>query len=253
MTGRRIAITGLGCVSALGATRDATWRGLIDGRCGIDRVTVFDPTGYRSERAAELADYDAAAHFTPLERRRWSRSDQIAVLASAEALEDAGLDDAAVDPDRVGVMLGAGTSDLEAQRGVLRRGPRARTRAGAADEHLQLLLQHARGRRRRALRLRGPSAMRRRGLLVEHDRHWTWRGGHSSGGDRRRDRGASDVLCRLTFSGFNALRLVDPSPCRPFCRSARRHEHRRGGGDARARGSRARARRGATSTRKSRG
>src|SRR5262249_61346769 len=31
--------------------------------------------------------------------------------------------------------------------------------------------------------------------------------------------GASDVLCRLTFSGFNALRLVDPEPCRPFCRT----------------------------------
>ena len=53
-----------------------------------------------------------------LEQRRWSRCDQIAVLAAAEALDDAGVDSGSLDPERVGVMLGAGTSDLLSQRGL---------------------------------------------------------------------------------------------------------------------------------------
>jgi 3-oxoacyl-[acyl-carrier-protein] synthase II len=213
---RRIAITGLGCVSALGATRDATWRGLIDGRCGIDRVTVFDPTGYRSEKAAELADYDAAARFTPLERRRWSRSDQIAVLASAEALEDAGLDEAAVDPDRVGVMLGAGTSDLkrnEEYLGEVRERGLARARPTNIFNFFSSTPVDVVGER---FGFAGP-----RQCVVAACSSSTIAIGHGAEAIRQGEIdaavvGGADVLCRLTFSGFNALRLVDPDTCRPF-------------------------------------
>jgi 3-oxoacyl-[acyl-carrier-protein] synthase II len=216
VNGRRIAITGLGCVSALGATRDATWQGLVDGRCGIDRVTLFDPTGYRSERAAQLVDFDAAAHFTPLEQRRWSRSDQIAVLAAAEALEDAGLDEHAVDPDRVGVMLGAGTSDLkrnEEYLGDVRVRGLARARPTNIFNFFSSTPVDVVGAR---FGFNGP-----RQCVVAACSSSTIAIGH--GAELIREGqidaavvGGADVLCRLTFSGFNALRLVDPDTCRPF-------------------------------------
>ena len=57
MTKHRVALTGIGLMSALGATREAVWSGLVEGRCGIANVTLFDPTGYRSQQAAEVGPY----------------------------------------------------------------------------------------------------------------------------------------------------------------------------------------------------
>ena len=108
----RVAITGVGLVTALGTTREESWRRMLEGECGIRPTTVFDTEGYRSRVAAEVdmeaLDGDAA----PLDRRRRSRSDRIGLHAAAEALTDAGLFDGAVDRSRVGVFLGAGTADL---------------------------------------------------------------------------------------------------------------------------------------------
>ena len=71
-----------GLVTSLGATRDASWQAMLDGRCGIGPVTVFDPEGFRSTIAAEV-DLDAVtSSLTPLQRRRWSRADQIGVVAA---------------------------------------------------------------------------------------------------------------------------------------------------------------------------
>src|SRR3954452_20153553 len=97
MSRRRVAITGIGIVSALGVTRETTWEGLVAGACGIGPVTVFDTEGYRSRIAAEVSTGDVAVRLAPLERRRWSRGDQFGVIAAAEALEDAGLIDDGID------------------------------------------------------------------------------------------------------------------------------------------------------------
>ena len=55
MTGRRVAITGIGIVSALGLTREDTWARMLEGACGIGPVSAFDATGYRSQIAGEVA------------------------------------------------------------------------------------------------------------------------------------------------------------------------------------------------------
>ena len=55
MSGRRVAVTGIGLMSALGTTREAVWDGLVNGRCRIADVTLFDTTGYRSTKAADSA------------------------------------------------------------------------------------------------------------------------------------------------------------------------------------------------------
>src|SRR5207247_11154758 len=108
----RIALTGIGLVRGLGATREESWARMLAGECGIRAASVLDTSGYRSRVAAEvdMAAIDAAS--TPRERRRRSRSDRIGVHAAAEAVADAGLLDSPVDRARVGVFLGAGTADL---------------------------------------------------------------------------------------------------------------------------------------------
>ncbi len=111
MADRRVVITGIGLVSSLGTGREAVWDAVVAGTCGIRKPIHFDSTGYRSELAAEIADYGADTRFTPHQRRRLSRSDQIAIVAAAEAVADAGLA-GRVEPERTGVILGAGTADL---------------------------------------------------------------------------------------------------------------------------------------------
>jgi 3-oxoacyl-[acyl-carrier-protein] synthase II len=213
---RRVVVTGIGCLSALGADREAVWRGLVDGRSGIDTLTLFDPTGYRSQLAAEVADFHPEQHFTPLERRRLSRCDQIAVLATGEALADAGLDHGGVDPDRLGVMLGAGTSDLfrnETYLADLRARGVKRARPSAVVNFFSNTPVDVVGNR---FGVEGP-----RQCVVAACSSSTIAIGHAADAivDGSIDvaiTGGADVLCRLTFSGFNALRLVDVQPCRPF-------------------------------------
>ena len=67
MTGRRVVVTGIGLMSALGVTRDEVWRAMVEGRCGIGDVTLFDTTGYRSPKAAQIADYGPDPGFSPRE------------------------------------------------------------------------------------------------------------------------------------------------------------------------------------------
>jgi 3-oxoacyl-(acyl-carrier-protein) synthase len=109
----RVAITGIGLLTAIGTTREESWNHLVEGRCGIGPLTLFESEGYRSRIAAQVDDAAFRDRLTPLQRRRWSRSDQFAVLSAREAVADAGLADAYREsPDRVGVIIGCSTGDL---------------------------------------------------------------------------------------------------------------------------------------------
>ena len=98
---RRIAITGIGLVTALGTTREETWRRMVAGNCGVGPATVFDASGFRSRVAAEVDMGPIDAGMTPLQRRRRSRGDRIAVHAASEAVCDAGLLDARTAIERI--------------------------------------------------------------------------------------------------------------------------------------------------------
>jgi 3-oxoacyl-[acyl-carrier-protein] synthase II len=215
MDQRRVVITGIGILSALGTSREEVWNGLVEGRCGIGDVTLFDATGYRSRKAAEIPDYHPEQRFTPLERRRLSRSDQIAVLASAEALADSGVLDG-VDRERVGVFLGAGTADLVRNEEFffeMRRKGIRQARPSKVFNHFTSTSTDVVASR---FGLTGARA-----CMASACSSSTVAIGYAGDAIRfgQLDAalcGGSDVLCRLTFSGFNALRLVDTRPCRPF-------------------------------------
>jgi 3-oxoacyl-[acyl-carrier-protein] synthase II len=125
---RRVVITGLGVVSPLGNDIQTLWEALLAGKCGIDRITQFDPSGFETQIAAEVKNYDASPAFpSPKEARRSDRFTQFAVGAAYQALLDSGLDLEKVNRDEIGVFIGSGIGGMhtiEAQHQVLlQRGP----------------------------------------------------------------------------------------------------------------------------------
>lgn len=216
MKTRRVAITGIGLVCALGLDRESAWQGLVEGRCGIGDLTLFDPAGYRSRKVAQVPAFDEAAFFSPRERRRYSRSDQLAVLATREALEDARLPGSGADRSDVGVVLGGGTNDL--LRGetyyaeLLARGYR-HARVSKVfnyynDTSVDTVAHHFGLTGARACPV---SACSSGAMAIGYAADLV-----RSGELAAAVCGGSDALCKLTLSGFNALRLVDTEPCRPF-------------------------------------
>jgi 3-oxoacyl-[acyl-carrier-protein] synthase II len=125
---RRVVVTGLGAVTALGHTVDAFWRSLLAGRSGVDRVTHFDPTQFASQIGAEVRGWDPAQHMDPKEARRNDRYTHFGFVAAKQAVADSGLVMPAEDGDRVGVIIGSGIGGMhtyESQLKVLiERGPR---------------------------------------------------------------------------------------------------------------------------------
>ena len=216
---RRAVVTGIGLLTAVGTTRDESWRNLVDGRCGIGPLTLFESDGYRSRIAAQV---DAAAirdRLTSLQRRRWSRSDQFAVLSAREAIDDAGLTHAyRSTPDRVGVIIGSSTGDLIRNERYVKgtvlpgSGPR---RLSDAWNHF-----YSTGVDIIAAEF-GFEGLR--SCIVAACASSTMAVGAALDAIRlgRADAvlaGGTDSLARLTFSGFNALRVMDPEACRPFDR-----------------------------------
>jgi 3-oxoacyl-[acyl-carrier-protein] synthase II len=127
-TERRVVVTGLGVVSSLGHDIDTFWNHLLAGRCGIERISAFDPSGFDCQIAAEVKDFTPAAAFpSPKDVRRTDRYAQFGVFAGYQALRDAGLDLNAENRDEIGVFLGSGIGGLdtiEDQHNVLlNRGP----------------------------------------------------------------------------------------------------------------------------------
>jgi 3-oxoacyl-[acyl-carrier-protein] synthase II len=102
----RVVVTGLGAISPLGLTVSQMWEGLCAGRCGIDRITAFDPVGFSCKLAGQVPDYKIQEHVPKSYRKAtklMSRDIELAVIAANEALSDSGLVTKAIDPDNVNI------------------------------------------------------------------------------------------------------------------------------------------------------
>jgi 3-oxoacyl-[acyl-carrier-protein] synthase II len=121
----RVAITGLGPITAVGTGRNAFWEGLRACRSPVRRVTRFDPAPWRSHLAAEVDDFDPADYMDARQARRLDRFMQFAIASTRMALADARLDPADMDPDTVAVQFGSalgGIAYAEQQVGNLLSG-----------------------------------------------------------------------------------------------------------------------------------
>lgn len=103
---RRVAITGIGCVTPIGTGVDAFWQGLQARKSAVTRARRFDVEIFRSHCAAEVPDFDAARYIDPKRVKRLDRFSQFAVASAQLALADGALSLDNVDRDRAGAMMG---------------------------------------------------------------------------------------------------------------------------------------------------
>jgi len=212
---KRIAITGMGSITALGAGVDAFAAGLRAGRCGIGELSLFSTGGFRSSVAAEVKELPIPHQIAPIAWRRASRTSRFAFVAAAEAWAMA----KASNIGNVGVVLGTTTAGM-----------------AGGEENFRRLVTHSPLPRRLSVWFETPASTPADALA-----HAFGCGGPrltvstacSSGANAlgiaadwiRSGRvdavlcGGAESLCRMTYSGFNALQALDREPCRPFDRA----------------------------------
>jgi 3-oxoacyl-[acyl-carrier-protein] synthase II len=107
---RRVVVTGMGLITALGNDLPTTWAGLVEGRSGIRTIEAFDPSRINSRMAGEVRGFDAGGLLDRKEIRRTDRYAQFGLVATAEALTQAGLPERFEGDlaERTGVILGTG-------------------------------------------------------------------------------------------------------------------------------------------------
>jgi 3-oxoacyl-[acyl-carrier-protein] synthase II len=221
---RRVAITGAGTINALGVGVEAFADGLRASRCAIGTLSLFDTAGYRTSCAAEVRALSTPAWLPTALARHVSRSDLFALIAAREALLAARLYSQDTDDPRpsgaarqMGVVIGATTGGMHGSEEYYRRSLTGARR----QRHATLLTLPVSSSGDVIANLFGCDGPR---LAVST--------ACSSGGNAlgiaadwiRAGRvdavlcGGTDSLCRMTFSGFNALQALDSVPCRPFDR-----------------------------------
>ena len=125
---RRVVVTGLGVVTSIGHDVPAFWAGLIAGKIGVDRVTLFDPAAFACQIGAEVRNWDVNQLMDPKEARRNDRYTHFGFVAAKQAVADSGLDMAKEDVDKVGVIIGSGIGGMHTYETQLKilydRGPR---------------------------------------------------------------------------------------------------------------------------------
>ena len=109
---KRVVITGLGAITPIGNNVEEFWKGIKEGKCGIDEITEFDASNFKVKLAGEVKGFNAEEHFEKREAKRMDRFSQFAVVAAREAWKDSGLDKEKEDMYRVGVIVGSGIGGL---------------------------------------------------------------------------------------------------------------------------------------------
>jgi 3-oxoacyl-[acyl-carrier-protein] synthase II len=112
MSRRRVVVTGMGIVSPVGIGVAAAWESILAARSGIGPITRFDASGFPSRIAGEVKDFDVGAYLSAKEARRYDTFIHYGLVATMEAVRDAGLEDYTGDKERVGVCIGSGIGGL---------------------------------------------------------------------------------------------------------------------------------------------
>ena len=109
---KRVVVTGIGALTPIGNNLNDYWDGLLNGVSGADLITLFDASKFKTRFACELKGFDPLQHLDKKEARKVDRFTQIALASSDEAVKDAGIDKATMNPDRIGVVYASGIGGL---------------------------------------------------------------------------------------------------------------------------------------------
>jgi 3-oxoacyl-[acyl-carrier-protein] synthase II len=210
---RKIAITGLGIFCAAGKNSISFKESLLEGKCAIGPVNLFDVSPFPARIAAQVKDFDPMDYFDKKTTKRLMRADQFALIAAGEALKISGIRDR-YSPYDIGISMGAGAAGMyhgELWLNGLLKGERS---------HPSFL--------RGILPDRTATAIASQFGLCGYQGSITTACSSSAtaigwGADLiATDRikaclcGGTDALSILTFAGFNSLKVIDPEPCSPF-------------------------------------
>ena len=213
-----VIVTGLGIVCAIGEDKDSFWHALSHGKCGIGPVDLFDASGYRSSIGAQVRNVDFSSRLSGQKWRRLGRCDLLGLWAAHEALAETKIVERDIPPERIGVVLGAGAGgvfEAEQYRRQLYQG-KLHLRPSLLMPFPACNLTDAIGNFHG---FHGPRST----IATACSSSATAIGyGAALIQSGRADvviTGGSESLSELTFSGFNALRSVDRSTCRPFDRN----------------------------------
>ena len=110
---KRVVITGMGAVTPIGIGKDEFWKGLMEGRNGIERITRFDPSEVNAQIAGEVKGFNPEDYIDKKEAKRMDRYTQFALTAAKMAVKDAGLDLEKEDLERIGTFIGSGIGGIE--------------------------------------------------------------------------------------------------------------------------------------------
>ena len=128
MSRRRVVVTGIGAVSPLGLDAASSWRGVVDGRSGIGKITRFNTDSFPVRIGGEVEGFDPETVASAKDARHMDRFVHFALAAGIEAVTDAGLTDSESDCEKIGVSIGSGIGGIEkiedCQENFLKHGAR---------------------------------------------------------------------------------------------------------------------------------
>jgi len=214
-TSIRVAVTGLGIITAVGESLSDFEKGIFNGECGIGPVSLFDTVGFASQNAAQVKNRNLEEGFAAREIKRVSRCDLLGLIAAREALAGAGIDLKTSDKSRIGVILGGGAGGMlswEAYRRSLWSGqsrPKPSQLLPFSNCTLTDLIAVK-------YNLTGPRATISTACSSSATSIGYGFDLIRSGEQDLVVTGGSEALSELTFAGFNAIRAMDPEYCRPF-------------------------------------
>ena len=109
---RRVVITGLGAISPIGNNVNENWKGIENKVCGIDSISLFDASDYKTKFAAEVKNFNPLDYFEVKQARHLDRSSQFAIIAAREAFKDSGITEENTDFERCGIYISSGIGGL---------------------------------------------------------------------------------------------------------------------------------------------
>lgn len=111
---RRVVVTGLGTINALGKNAEETWTNLLAGKSGIRKITSFEiDDRFTSQIAGEVRDYDPKDYFEKKKIKKLDKYSQFGLIAAREAVKDANLKKGEFDPERAGAIISSGIGGME--------------------------------------------------------------------------------------------------------------------------------------------
>ena len=217
---RRVAVTGLGIITAIGESLSEFEEGLFNGECGIGPVSLFDTTGFACQFAAQVKNKNLETGFAPRETKRISRCDFLGLIALRDALADSGILLESCDRNRIGVVLGGGAGGMRSWEQYRRTAWLGKTRPKpsrllpfACCTLTDLIAgQYGLTGSRATISTACSSSATSIGYGFDLIR---------SGDQDIVISGGSEALSELTFAGFNSIRAMDPEYCRPFDKTRR--------------------------------